>query len=91
MRILFLGDIVGRSGRLAVVDVLPSLIEDWKLDFVGINGENSAGGFGITEACRNYLQPLIAGEDYPPYVDGLPAYVSLKNESAARMLPPFAG
>ena len=51
----------------------------------------SADGFGITEACRNYLQPLIAGEDYPPYVDGLPAYVSLKNESAARTLPPFAG
>lgn len=51
----------------------------------------SADGFGITEACRNYLQPLIAGEDYPPYVDGLPAYVSLKNESVARTLPPFAG
>ena len=51
----------------------------------------SADGFGITEACRNYLQPLIAGEDYPPYVDGLPAYVSLKNESVTRTLPPFAG
>lgn len=51
----------------------------------------SDDGFGITEACRKYLQPLIEGEDYPPYVNGLPAYVSLKNESVPRTLPPFAG
>jgi hypothetical protein len=43
----------------------------------------SADGFGITDACRKYLQPLIAGRGYPPYVDGLPSYVSLKNESVA--------
>lgn len=36
-------------------------------------------GFGITEACRNYLSPLIQGEDYPPYRNGLPQYVKLKN------------
>ncbi len=36
-------------------------------------------GFGITEAARRYLQPLIRGEDYPPYVNGLPKYVTLKN------------
>jgi ATP-dependent phosphofructokinase / diphosphate-dependent phosphofructokinase len=35
-------------------------------------------GFGITAACRRYLEPLIAGEDYPPYKDGLPAYVRIK-------------
>jgi 6-phosphofructokinase len=51
----------------------------------------SDDGFGITDACRRYLQPLIAGEDYPPYVDGLPAYVSLKNESVAAVLPAFGG
>ena len=55
MRLLFLGDIVGRAGRIAVVDLLPKLIRDWKLDFVAINGENSAGGFGITEAIYNEL------------------------------------
>ena len=38
----------------------------------------TADGFGITAACRNYLEPLIAGEDYPPYHRGLPAYVTLK-------------
>ncbi len=43
-------------------------------------------GFGITPQCRTYLQPLIAGEDYPPYKDGLPAYVRLKNESVAKKL-----
>ena len=39
----------------------------------------SEDGFHITEACRRYLSPLIAGEDYPPYRNGLPAYAILKN------------
>jgi 6-phosphofructokinase len=43
-------------------------------------------GFGITGKCRNYLAPLIKGEDYPPYRDGLPRYVRLKNQSVARKL-----
>jgi len=38
-------------------------------------------GFGITAAARRYLEPLIRGEDYPPYINGLPKYVSLKNAS----------
>jgi metallophosphoesterase (TIGR00282 family) len=49
MRLLFLGDMVGRSGRQAVQDRLPGLISDFRLDFVIVNGENAAGGFGITE------------------------------------------
>ena len=43
-------------------------------------------GFGITEACRRYLTPLIEGEDYPPYENGLPKYVTLKNEPIAKIL-----
>jgi 6-phosphofructokinase len=43
-------------------------------------------GFGITEACRKYLLPLIAGEAYPPYVDGLPDYVVLKNIAVKKRL-----
>ena len=43
-------------------------------------------GFGITAACRRYLQPLIRGEDYPPYVRGIPAYVSLKGVPVAKRL-----
>src|SRR5580693_6951713 len=61
MRILFVGDVVGRSGRTAVIERLPGLIRDWQLDFVAINGENAAGGFGITETIYNEL--LEAGAD----------------------------
>ena len=41
-------------------------------------------GFGITDACRRYLEPLIQGEAYPPYINGLPDYVRLKNELVRR-------
>jgi metallophosphoesterase (TIGR00282 family) len=61
MRILFVGDIVGRSGRAALLEWLPTLIADWKLDFVAVNGENAAGGFGITEAI--YQDMIDAGAD----------------------------
>jgi metallophosphoesterase (TIGR00282 family) len=61
MRILFIGDIVGRSGRAAVTERLPGLIRDWQLDFVALNGENAAGGFGITEAI--YRELTDAGAD----------------------------
>lgn len=43
-------------------------------------------GFGITEACRRYLEPLIRGEDYPPYANGLPKYVTMKGRSVAKRL-----
>ena len=50
MRILFLGDVVGRAGREVVFEELPGLKERYAPDFVILNGENAAGGFGITEA-----------------------------------------
>ena len=50
----------------------------------------SADGFHITEACRRYLAPLIAGEDLPPFANGLPVYVRLKNQSVPRRLPAYA-
>jgi 6-phosphofructokinase 1 len=46
-------------------------------------------GFGITAGCREYLTPLIQGEDYPPYASGLPAYVTLKNVAVPKRLPEF--
>jgi metallophosphoesterase (TIGR00282 family) len=61
MRILFIGDVVGRSGRAMVIESLPGLISRWKLDLAVVNGENAAGGFGITEAIYNDL--LDAGAD----------------------------
>jgi 2',3'-cyclic-nucleotide 2'-phosphodiesterase len=48
MRILFLGDVVGRAGRKAVAERLPALRRDWGLDFVTVNGENATAGAGIT-------------------------------------------
>jgi metallophosphoesterase (TIGR00282 family) len=61
MRLLFLGDVVGRSGRQTVIEELPKLRARYKLDFVAINGENAAGGFGITEPILEEL--LSAGAD----------------------------
>ena len=61
MRILFLGDLVGRSGRTAVIDALPRLRERYRLDFVVVNGENAAGGFGISEAIL--IELIDAGAD----------------------------
>ncbi len=61
MRLLFLGDVVGRSGRAVVTSRLPGLVADHRIDFVVVNGENAAGGFGITE---EIFQALIdAGGD----------------------------
>jgi metallophosphoesterase (TIGR00282 family) len=52
---------VGRSGRAVLLERLPPLVRDWKLDFVAVNGENAAGGFGITEAI--YRDFIDAGAD----------------------------
>ncbi len=48
----------------------------------------TADGFGITAAARRYLAPLVRGEDYPPYRDGLPDYVRLRNIPVPKKLPP---
>ena len=49
----------------------------------------SRDGFGITEAARRHLRPLIAGEDYPSFKEGLPDYATLANRRVAAKLPPF--
>ncbi len=46
-------------------------------------------GFGITARCRRYLTPLIQGEDYPDYANGLPRFVTLDNRAVPRKLAPF--
>ncbi|MBF33752.1 MAG: metallophosphoesterase [Hyphomonadaceae bacterium] len=50
MKLAYFGDVVGKPGRVAVTDPLPALRRDLKLDFVVVNGENAAGGFGLTES-----------------------------------------
>jgi 2',3'-cyclic-nucleotide 2'-phosphodiesterase len=61
IRLLFVGDIVGRSGRAALLEQVPVLRSRWALDFVIVNGENAAGGFGLTEAIFDEF--LAAGVD----------------------------
>ena len=61
MRLIFLGDVVGRAGRDAVINVLPKLREQTKADLIVVNGENAAHGFGITEEIYNSLRE--AGAD----------------------------
>ncbi|SLN71619.1 hypothetical protein ROA7450_03940 [Roseovarius albus] len=61
MKILFLGDVMGRAGRRAVVENLQRLRDDWRLDFVVINGENATGGMGLSGAHAKLL--LDAGAD----------------------------
>lgn len=61
MRILFLGDVMGRAGRSAVSENLPRLREDWRLDFVVVNGENASNGAGLSGEHAKLL--LAAGAD----------------------------
>ncbi len=61
MKILFLGDVMGRAGRAAVAERLPKLRADWGLDFVVVNGENASGGMGLTGEHAKLI--LAAGAD----------------------------
>ena len=61
MRILFLGDVVGRAGRVAIVNQLSDLRQAWKLDFVVVNAENATSGAGLNAAHAKAI--LEAGAD----------------------------
>ena len=61
MKMLFLGDVMGRAGREAVITRLPKLREDWALDFVVVNGENATSGAGLSGKHAESL--LAAGAD----------------------------
>lgn len=61
MRILFLGDVMGRAGRRAISERLPRLRADWRLDFVVVNGENATNGAGLSPDHARAL--LAAGAD----------------------------
>lgn len=55
MRVLFIGDIVGKIGRMSIKSLLPLILNKYKVDLVLANGENAAGGFGITEKVATEL------------------------------------
>ncbi|MDJ0760981.1 MAG: 6-phosphofructokinase [Woeseiaceae bacterium] len=82
----------GKTAKMPVIKRLSDKPYRWKIDEAPLsrvaNKEKmlpkrfiTKDGFGITEACRRYMQPLITGEDYPPYVNGLPKTLTLKNVS----------
>lgn len=58
---MFLGDVMGRAGRRAITENLPRLREEWKLDFVVVNGENATGGMGLSGSHAKLI--LEAGAD----------------------------
>jgi 6-phosphofructokinase 1 len=88
------------QGKTAVMPVIKRISDNpyrWKIEHAPLsriaNKEKmlpqryiTADGFGITDACRRYLEPLIRGEDYPPYFNGLPKYVELKNKPVKKKL-----
>ena len=61
MKLLFLGDVMGRSGRTGIIERLPQLRTDWALDFVVVNAENASNGAGLTAKHAKLL--LDAGAD----------------------------
>ena len=61
MKILFLGDVMGRAGRTAISTLLPKLRSDWRLDFVVVNGENATSGMGLSADHAKVI--LDAGAD----------------------------
>lgn len=88
------------SGKNAVMPIVVRTHDEpyqWKIDSVSLNDVANVerklprefireDGYGITEACRRYLLPLIAGEAYPPYQNGLPDYVRLEHKIVAKKL-----
>ena len=90
----------GRSGVMPVIVRKSSKPYRWTIGVAELkdiaNAEKmmprdyiTADGFHITPKCREYLAPLVQGEDYPPYKNGLPAYVKLKNAAVPKKLAAF--
>ena len=90
----------GRSGVMPVIVRKSSAPYRWTIGVAELkdvaNAEKmmprdyiTADGFHITAKCRQYLEPLVQGEDYPPYRKGLPAYVKLKNAAVPKKLGAF--
>ncbi|MBY0407248.1 MAG: YmdB family metallophosphoesterase [Rickettsiales bacterium] len=68
MKLFFCGDVVGRAGRDVVVSQLPKLKREWGLDFIVVNADNAAGGFGVTPAlCKDFFEAgadVVTGGDH---------------------------
>jgi 6-phosphofructokinase len=91
--------LAGSNNIMLTIERLPGNTYQWKIGTAPLhhvaNVESkmpiefiTSDGFGITETCRDYLQPLIQGEAYPPYHNGLPRYVRLRNVLVPQKLGP---
>jgi len=89
--------LAGRNAVMPVIRRKSSKPYRWDISSVAIEavankekmvprGFITEDGFGITAACRRYLEPLIGGEPYPPYKDGIPSYATLKGARVKRRL-----
>ena len=90
----------GKNSVMPTVERVSSKPYKWKVGVAPLNKVANVekmmpkdfitdDGFGITAKCRTYLEPLIQGEDYPPYKNGMPQYVRLKNVAAKKKLGEF--
>ncbi len=90
----------GHNSVMPTIERVPGKTYKWKVGMADLskvaNVEKmmpknfiTKDGFGVTEKCREYLAPLMKGEDYPPYKDGLPQYVMLKNVAVPKKLDEF--
>ncbi len=83
MKVLFIGDMIGKPGRRAIREILPKVIGDYNIDIVIANGENAAGGFGLTqdvveELYKNHINVITSGnhiwdkKDFEEFIDDYP-------------------
>jgi len=90
----------GNNSVMPTVDRLSNKPFKWKVGMAPLNKVANVekmmpknfitpDGYGITNKCREYLEPLIKGEDYPPYKNGMPQYVRLKNAGVPKKLKKF--
>ena len=94
--------VAGKSGVMMTIDRAASAPYQWSVGETSLEGVANvekmmpaefidADGFGITQACREYLLPLISGEDYPTYSNGLPSYAYIRGQLVEKKLnTPFA-
>ena len=93
--------IQGKNAVMPTIERISDTPYEWKVGEVALekvaNVEKkmpkefiTEDGFGITKACHAYINPLIQGEDYPPYENGLPVYVKLNNQLIDKKLSPFS-
>jgi 6-phosphofructokinase len=96
------GVVAGHHGFMPVIKRQTSVPYRWTIDRVPLervaNIERgmprqfiTPDGYGITQACRDYLRPLISGEDYPPYQDGLPCYPRIRGALRPKRCQEFGG